>query len=186
MAKSKKDTMDPWSALALFVFISLTMVFGSITMALIGLVIAWIIFMFILSAKKKRYQKKLRLSGIGDIDKMDGNEFERYLAELFKAQGYNVKVTPGSGDYGADLLLKGEEGIIAIQAKRYSKPVGISAVQELAAAKAYYSAKAGWVVTNSRYTKPAMNLAVPNTIRLIEREELINMIVDLKKIEAKK
>ncbi|MER7786464.1 restriction endonuclease, partial [Streptomyces albidoflavus] len=43
---------------------------------------------------------------------MDGFQFEYYLNELFKSNGYTSQVTKSRGDYGADLILKrdGEAG----------------------------------------------------------------------------
>ena len=42
-----------------------------------------------------------------------------------------AKVLPPSGDYGADLVLDNKKGRTVVQAKRYSKPVGVKAVQEV-------------------------------------------------------
>ncbi|KAF6620872.1 restriction endonuclease, partial [Paenibacillus sp. EKM208P] len=36
---------------------------------------------------------RLRNSGIAEIDKMDGHQFEKYLGHLFRAQGYKAEVT---------------------------------------------------------------------------------------------
>ena len=94
------------------------------------------------------------------IDKMDGHQFEVYLKALFRELGYSPTVTKQSNDFGADLILKGKNRIV-IQAKRYGMKnrVGISAVQEIYAAQAYYKAHEGWVVTNSVYTRQAKELA---------------------------
>ena len=69
-------------------------------------------------------------SGIHHIDQMDGIEFEDYLEALFGSQGYVVKRTPISHDYGADLILRKQSQSIAVQAKRYDTAVGLGAVQE--------------------------------------------------------
>ncbi|WP_445669244.1 restriction endonuclease [Margalitia sp. FSL K6-0131] len=36
---------------------------------------------------------------------MNSHEFKHFLAPLFKRLGYRAKVTKGSGDFGADLIL---------------------------------------------------------------------------------
>lgn len=107
------------------------------------------------------------------VDKMDGIEFEALLAEYFKLNGYHVVLTPPSNDYGADLVLgKGGETII-VQAKRYTgHKVGNSAVQEIVAAMPYYKATQAMVVTNSFYSKNAVELAKANNVLLWDRNDI--------------
>ena len=50
--------------------------------------------------------------------------------EVLGARGWTVADTPASGDFGADLIAEKDGKRIAIQAKRYSKPVGNKAVNE--------------------------------------------------------
>jgi restriction system protein len=40
--------------------------------------------MFLIQQKR---EERLRRSGIADIDKMEGRQFEKYLGHLFKAYG---------------------------------------------------------------------------------------------------
>lgn len=129
-------------------------------------------------------EQKLRRAGIADIDQMDGLEFETYLQQLFKALGYTVTLTPPSGDYGADLILKKQGETIAVQAKRYKNNVGIKAVQEMKAAEMHYNASASWVVTNSYFTDAAAKLAKSNHVTLINRDELIRLILKSQKKSA--
>ncbi len=81
--------------------------------------------------------EKLKKSGIADIDKMDGRQFELYLGHLFKSHGFDSQVTRSAGDYGADLVISKSGKKIVVQAKLYSKNVGISAVQEVTGAIAH-------------------------------------------------
>lgn len=134
----------------------------------------WILITFL---KEKKKENDLRQSGIYDIDKMDGIQFEHYLSALFKSQGYNVKVTKATGDYGADLVLTKESEKIVVQAKRYSKNVGISAIQEITASKSYYKATRAWVVSNSFFTKSAIELAQSNGVELLDRKALIDLVL---------
>lgn len=121
----------------------------------------------------------LRKSGIAEIDKMDGIKFEHYLKELFSIQGYKVEVTRSIGDFGADLIMKKENGKVVVQAKRYNKSVGVKAIQEVKASQNYYNANESWVVTNNYFTQPAVKLAKSNNVRLVDRDELIKMIVSM-------
>ena len=123
---------------------------------------------------------RLRKAGIKQIDTMTGEEFEQYLGMLFKKRGFKVSYTKSSGDYGADLILRDREDTIAVQAKRYSGSVGVKAVQEIIGALKMYDATQAWVVTNSYFTKQAEKLAESNDVYLIDRDELIDMILKKK------
>lgn len=138
------------------------------------LLVSWLIVSILVQRNR---EKKLRQSGIEDIDKMDGIQFEHYLSTLFKQQGYKVEVTQATGDYGADLLLKKEDVKIVVQAKRYAKKVGIKAIQEISASKLHYDATDSWVVTNNYYTKAAIELAASNKVKLIDRNSLVELIL---------
>lgn len=124
-----------------------------------------------------RILKRMAKSGIRYIDKMDGFQFEVYLKALFRELGYRPEVTKRSCDYGVDVILKGKNRIV-IQAKRYGikNRVGIRAVQEVYAGKAYYKADEAWIVTNSVFTKQAEELAKACQVKLIDRLELQNLI----------
>lgn len=135
---------------------------------------------FMIHAAIKR-EERLKRSGIRDVDKMDGIQFEEYLGHLFRSQGYRVKVTRASGDYGADLVLEKANFRIVVQSKRYSKNVGLKAIQEIQAAKAYYDASEAWVISNRDYTDAAIALAKSNRVRLIDRSELIEMMLTMNK-----
>nr|WP_242067639.1 restriction endonuclease [Lysinibacillus sphaericus] len=110
------------------------------------------------------------------IDVMDGWEFEHYLGDLYKKKGYKTKVTSGSRDFGADLVLKKRGKKIVVQAKRYNRNVGVKAVQEVHSSIKYYKADEGWVVTNSYFTEPAIKLAKSTEIKLIDRDDLIKLV----------
>ena len=106
------------------------------------------------------------------IDKLSGRAFEKYLKVQFAHLGYRVKLTEYSHDYGADLVVKKRGEKIVVQAKRYEKNVGISAIQEVVGAIAYYDADRAMVVTNRGFTKSAYNLARQNEVELWGRKEI--------------
>lgn len=104
-------------------------------------------------------------------DVSTGEEFERYVMELFRLAGLNVTDTPPSNDYGADLIVE-DSCKYAIQCKFYSKPVGVKAVQEVIGALSYYNCDYGVVVTNDSFTQQAYNLATSNNVLLIDGKKL--------------
>ncbi|MBM0067945.1 restriction endonuclease [Alkalicoccobacillus gibsonii] len=149
-------------------------------------VVMWVFFLWVgwklakflfRTIQRRRILKRMSKSGIRDIDQMDGFQFEFYLVALFNMLGYRPAETQQSHDYGADLVLKGRNKIV-IQAKRYKfkNRVGIDAVQQVYAAQAYYKAQESWVITNSRYTSGAKNLAKACGVKLLDRVELQEFI----------
>jgi restriction system protein len=123
---------------------------------------------------------RLSKSGIADLDKLNGEDFERYLEILFKKLGYQVRRTTYQGDYGADLILRRGDEEISVQAKRYNRSVGVKAVQEAVTAKDYYGCNKAMVVTNSYFSRQAKTLAKANRVELWDRNELVNRLLALK------
>lgn len=150
------------------------------------LVIITAAFVFKVLSRKKSYPPRsividpLKIT-IQDIDRMeDGTDFEEYLYRLFLALGYNdAYKTRGSRDFGSDLVFTDREGYrIVVQAKRYSYPVGVGAVQEVYSSMRYYRAKKSMVISSNQYTSACEELAGYNAVKLHNRSDLIN-IMDL-------
>lgn len=135
--------------------------------------------------ERKIYLDQLRQSSINQIDRMDGRQFEEYLSSLYQSLGYQTAVTKGSGDFGADLILKNNGTKIVVQAKRYKNKVGIQSVQEVVGAKRYYDSAHAWVVTNNYFTEPARKLAIANDVLLIDRDILIKLSAQVNREKAR-
>ena len=104
-------------------------------------------------------------------EEMDGHGYENYCAELLQNRGFHhIEVTPGSGDYGADILAQRDGISYAFQCKYYDHPVGVHAVQEIYAGRDYYGCMVGVVLTNQTYTKAAREMADRLNILLWEEE----------------
>ena len=116
----------------------------------------------------------LIVSGIRFIDSetrsLNGFEYEEWCANYLRTHGYHdVVVTPGSGDYGADVIgYDRYNNKWVFQCKLYTGKVSNTAVQEVVAAKAHYQANKGAVMTNSQLTDNARKLAWENDIELFE------------------
>jgi hypothetical protein len=63
--------------------------------------------------------------------RLTGHSFEHELARLFRYEGYDAVVTPGSGDHGVDIVLRRDGQVTVVQCKHTSAPVGPSAAREL-------------------------------------------------------
>lgn len=104
------------------------------------------------------------------VDQLTGKEYERYVGEKLRCRGYSlIRYTPESGDYGADIIMKSPAGEkVCIQCKRYKRSVGVSAVQEIVAAKGYYGCTEAIVATTAAFTSSAKELAARNGVQLLE------------------
>ncbi|EMR04972.1 EcoKMrr [Bhargavaea cecembensis DSE10] len=140
-----------------------------------GGAIGLILILFALGLMKER---KLNASGIRQVDEMNGKEFEQFLKLRYEARGYQVRRTPYQNDFGADLVMQRDGRRIVVQAKRWKQNVGIKAVQEVVAARSHYKAQDAWVVTNSQFTKAAKELASSNGVRLVDRAQLIHILLE--------
>lgn len=123
------------------------------------------------------HERRLARSGISEIDRMDGITFERHLSHLFSSRGYRVQQTRARGDYGADLVLEKDGVRTVVQAKRWTKNVGVKAIQEAVAAKPMYGCDCAIVVTNRYFTEQAQFLARANGVRLWNRDELVRALL---------
>lgn len=159
---------------------------SSIYLGIVSFIVFWIIFYASIAYVKKKKKQKLISSGIDLIDKMDGVEFEKFLLEHFKQQGYVGRLTPATADYGADLVLQKDKRKVVIQAKRWNRVVGIEAVQQIIGAIKHYDADKGMVITNSTFTENAYNLAETNGIELWDRKSLIKFFSGYKSREIVK
>ena len=111
------------------------------------------------------------------IRDMSGTEFECFCADLLQLNGFtDVNVTPSSGDHGVDIVAEKEGVKYAIQCKHYSSPVGNTPVQEVYAGRQYYNCHVGVVLTNSIYTKGAVELAKATNVLLWDSYKLYELI----------
>lgn len=106
-----------------------------------------------------------------DYNTMEGHEFEYFCADLLKQRGFHsVEVTQGSGDYGIDIIAWKSGKRYGIQCKRYSGSVGWSAVEEAHAGAVYYDCDKAVVITNSDFTKQAVQGAAKIGVELWGRD----------------
>ena len=125
--------------------------------------------------RKLAYQLQPLLSV--EMDTLNGKEFEKYCADILENIGFvNVSVTPGSGDYGIDILAEKEKLIFGFQCKCYSSSIGVKAVQEVSSGSIYYNCDRAVVITNNYFTPAAINMAKRIGVILWDRNELENLL----------
>jgi restriction system protein len=103
---------------------------------------------------------------------MSPEDFERYCAAVLRERKWDARVTPAGGDQGVDIVADKRGLRIVVQCKKYSKPVGNRAVQEIVAGIAHQDAQRGVVVATSGYTSSAIKLAASNEVLLLHHSEL--------------
>lgn len=107
---------------------------------------------------------------LDDVDHMDGIEFESWCAHLLERLGYeNVETTVATGDQGVDIIAERKGMKYAIQCKRYNTLLGNSPIQEVYAGMRFYDCRVAVVMTNSRFTKAAWELAEATGVKLWDR-----------------
>ena len=115
-----------------------------------------------------------------DVDNLNPESFEIFVAVLFEKQGYTTEHTPYSGDKGADVVAfknKNRTDGLLIQAKQRkadTKP-GPEAIDEVIAAKSFYEEKHGItftpaVITNRKFNRTAQRDARNKQVTVYERE----------------
>ena len=93
---------------------------------------------------------------------MTPEQYEHFIGEKFKENGYEVVVSPLSNDWGLDVIAtKGQEKL-GIQAKMYgdsNRKVNRSAIMELASAARYQECTKAILATNGKLMPDALKVA---------------------------
>lgn len=146
-------------------------------------VLAIVIICLCLTRSDRRISKVRELLDGGNanlafnFDGMTGTEFEAACAKVLQVNGYrNIQLTKTSGDYGIDILCEMAGRRYAIQCKRYSRNVGVAALQQVESGCRYYGYDVPAVMTNMYFTQPAQNLASSNGILLFDRDAMMTML----------
>ncbi len=127
--------------------------------------------------QKKRVNKFFQSTNISKIDALDGYDFEVLVCVLFENSGFKCDLTPKSKDNGVDLIAKKDFHSLAVQTKLYYQhSVGNKAIQEAFTGKNFYNCDIAVVVTNSTFSKSAVETAKKLNVLLIDREILFKII----------
>ena len=103
---------------------------------------------------------------------MDPFQYEIFCAEKFKENDWEAYATQGSSDQGVDVVATRGKEVLVAQCKKFSKPVGNKAVQEVVAGMKFYDANAGIVIAPNGFTNSAEKLAAANKIKLIHHSQI--------------
>lgn len=106
----------------------------------------------------------------------DGVAYERYCADLLTEAGWDARPTGASGDQGCDVIAEKDGLRLIVQCKRYGRPVGNAAVQEVAAAALHWSGDMAAVVSNAGFTPAARKLAGSTGVLLLHHDDLPDLV----------
>lgn len=121
-------------------------------------------------------RRRMRALKLADVDSMSGHHFEHYVAALLEHQGFETTVTKGSGDLGVDVIATKGDLRYAVQTKRYTGAIPRTAVSDAVAGMHHYRCNAAMVVTNSRFSEGAKQLARSSGCVLVDRDTLAEWI----------
>lgn len=121
---------------------------------------------------------------LSQLRQIDEYEFEHLVADVWEQQGWQTTVTSGSNDRGIDVIA--EKGSPfrqkhLIQAKRYSagNKIGSPDIQQYSSLRQQEDdVDAVVVVTTSSFTPEAERTAQDLNVKLIDGQELCDIIVD--------
>lgn len=119
-----------------------------------------------------------------NLASMSWEDFEHLVRELFEkiflARGGEVKVTQSSRDGGVDAIAFDPDpitgGKIVIQAKRYTRTVGIAAVRDLFGTVQNEGASKGILVTTADYGPDAYSFTSNKPLQLINGANLLHLL----------
>jgi restriction system protein len=119
-----------------------------------------------------------------NLASMDWADFEHLVRELFDKEfatrGGEVKITQASSDGGVDAIAFDPDpitgGKIVIQAKRYTRTVGVSAVRDLYGTMQHESASRGILITTTDYGPDAYQFASGKPITLFTGSNLLHLL----------
>jgi restriction system protein len=115
-----------------------------------------------------------------DLTKMTPTEFEHFVRQLFEARGLQGWTTERTGDDGVDAVVTNPDSLIGglaiVQAKKYTRVLGVNHIRELVGAMDEKRAGRGILVTTSWFSSGCWTKASENgRVELIEGSHLRHM-----------
>ena len=115
---------------------------------------------------------------------LPGVAFEREVARLFQALGYQVRLTPGTADGGVDIVLEREGVVTAVQCKAHRKKIGVAVGRELVASANDIGADRMMIACTHGVSEPLNAYAREKDIGIVTASELARLQMGLKEMSA--
>ena len=117
-----------------------------------------------------------------DIIRFKPLQFETAIAAIYQSnEKYDVRLTPRSNDYGADVVCFGEVDNLLIQVKQSRNPINNEGVKDVLAAMKIYKLKYNIefnpvLVSNSTLTKNALKMLTDTSVKYYSVKELMDSL----------
>lgn len=105
-------------------------------------------------------------------ESMSWDEFEYFVADWLKDRGYTDVQLTEHYDLGVDIVARKDGVTWGVQVKHYNGLVGINAVRQVVVALKMYGCDRAMVVTNSTFSRPAIEPARSQGCMLINGSKL--------------
>ena len=140
-----------------------------------GILVMWLVSLVKRSAARRTFDSHASRDSVGNLS---WRQFEGYVGEAFRREGYHVEQTGDpAGDGGIDLVLRKDGEVTLVQCKHWkARSVGVKPVRELLGVMAGEGAQAAVLATSGGFTAEAIAFARANRIRLIDGDALAALV----------
>ncbi len=133
----------------------------------LAILLAWTLFRVLgLDARSRRRRRLLGCSE-EDLDRLQGPEFEEWVALVLETAGWSIRRNRKGGDFGVDLVAARAGRLVGIEVKRRSDRIANAVVRSVVAGCQYYGCDVAAVVTQSTFTRQAAEQAAGSEVPVI-------------------
>ncbi|CAN5803738.1 hypothetical protein BH23ACT12_BH23ACT12_07820 [soil metagenome] len=132
------------------------------------------------AGRRRIRDARARMRTLGDLLSLTPPEFEQAVAVILAHSSFRrVRVVGKAADLGVDIACFDRRGRpVVVQCKRHAPGVAVGSgeVQRFLGSITHAGAERGILVTTSRFSAPAVDLAEQHRIELIDGETLVAMV----------
>jgi HJR/Mrr/RecB family endonuclease len=137
-----------------------------------GISLAWLLIKW-----KNRRLSLADAQKLEDLLDLTPDDFEAFIADIFKAYGYDAQVVGGNADHGVDVMvMTDQEEKWVVQCKKYAGSVGEPIVRDLFGTMGHEGAQRAYLITTGSFTQQAVEWAAGKPMVLYDGEALIKLI----------
>jgi restriction system protein len=132
---------------------------------------------------RERLERQMHMARRADLKlaqlaSLSGESFEEFVGELFEMLGFDVEQVGGSGDEGADLRLRRNDGLLAVVQCKYQRQtvIGSPVLQKFLGTIHHTHSHKGFFVTTSTFSLAAERFAAEHPIELVDGPRLVELV----------
>ncbi|PKN87220.1 MAG: hypothetical protein CVU45_08065, partial [Chloroflexi bacterium HGW-Chloroflexi-7] len=132
---------------------------------------------FVVAIVLEQRHKRINAETLEELKALSPSDFEKLVAETYRAQGHKVDIVGATGDHGIDLVVKTRKGETwIVQCKKYRGKVGEPVIRDFYGALRASDADAGAVITTGLITAQARLWADGKPIFLYDGDEFLDVM----------